>query len=115
MDDDYQRHIDAGEAFVLELDGSVVALLVLVGHADHLLIDNVAVDPLYQGRSLGRALLGWAEARARSQGLPELRLFTHARMERNVEFYRRIDFAITHRAMVDGFDRVFMRKALPDC
>ena len=115
MDHDYQCHIDAGEAFLFELDRSVVALLVVVEHADHLLIDNIAVDPLYQGRSLGRALLGWAEARARSQGLPALRLFTHARISSNIELYRRIGFAITHRAIVDGFDRIFMRKVLQDC
>ena len=111
MDDDYQRHVDAGEVFVLEVGGAIAGLTVLIGHSDHLLLDNVAVDPSHSGRGLGRRLIGFAEAEASRRGYSELRLFTHARMTRNIRLYERLGFRETHRATVDGYDRVFMSKA----
>jgi GNAT superfamily N-acetyltransferase len=112
MDDDYSHHITAGEVFVLAIDGVITALVVLIPRPDHLLLDNIAVEPSHAGQGLGRRLMRFAEAEALRRGRGELRLFTHARMVSNVDLYTRLGFVETHRATVDGFDRVFMSKAL---
>jgi GNAT superfamily N-acetyltransferase len=112
MDDDYTHHIAAGEVFVL-VDGPVIAALaVLIEAPDHLLLDNVAVDPDRHGGGLGRRMIGFAEQEARRRGHAELRLFTNAKMLRNVDLYERLGFVETHRATVGEHHRVFMTKAI---
>lgn len=112
MDDDYGAHITAGEVSVLTIDGVITAVLVLIPHPDHLLLDNIAVEPSSARRGLGRHLIRFAETEAMRRGRPELRLFTHQRMLDNIGLYARLGFVETHRASVQGFDRVFMSKAI---
>ena len=68
MEDDYAARIAAGEAWVLEAAGRVQALVVIERHADHLLLDNIAVDPRRQGHGDGRALLEFVDAEAGGRG-----------------------------------------------
>jgi ribosomal protein S18 acetylase RimI-like enzyme len=110
MDDDYAPHIAAGEVWVLADAAGIGALCVLIEAADHLLLDNVAVDPARQEQGLGRTMIAHAEAMARARGHAELRLFTNELMERNIDLYRRLGFAETHRATVGAHRRVFMTK-----
>jgi GNAT superfamily N-acetyltransferase len=112
MDDDYAHHIAAGEVFVLEAGGAIAALAVLIEAPDHLLLDNVAVDPDRHGGGLGRRMIDFAEQEARRRGHAELRLFTNERMVRNIALYERLGFVETHRAKVGGHPRVFMTKAV---
>ena len=85
-------------------------MLVLEEHADHLLLDNVAVEPARQGTGDGRVLLDFAEAEARRRGLPEIRLYTNELMERNIALYAARGYAETERRQEKGFSRVFMAK-----
>ena len=110
MDDDYEARVAAGEAWVLEEAGALLGVLVLVGHDDHLLLDNVAVEPARKGRGGGRALLDFAEAEALRRGLPEVRLYTNEKMERNIALYAARGYAETGRQEEAGFRRVFMAK-----
>ncbi|GAA0599420.1 GNAT family N-acetyltransferase [Craurococcus roseus] len=110
MDDNYEARVAAGEAWVLEETGEVRGVLVLVERADHLLLDNVAVEPARQGRGGGRMLLDFAEAEARRRGLPEIRLYTNEKMERNITLYAARGYAETMRQEGAGFRRVFMAK-----
>lgn len=110
MEDDYAARIAAGEAWVLEEAGALHGLLVLEAHPGHLLLDNIATDPARQGMGDGRLLLDFAEAEARRRGLPEVRLYTHALMARNIALYARRGYAETGRRQEQGFDRVFMAK-----
>lgn len=112
MDDDYAAHIADAEVWVLADEAGIAALSVLIAAPDHLLLDNVAVDPSRQGQGLGRAMIAHAEAVARARGFTELRLFTNALMESNIGLYRRLGFAETHRAVVGVYRRVFMTKRL---
>ena len=112
MLDDYAARVAAGEVRVLEAGGTVAGLLVLLDQPDHLLLDNVAVDPGYQGRGLGRVLLEAAEAEARRRGRPELRLYTHALMTENQSLYRRHGWEETHRGEEAGYHRIYFRKAV---
>jgi ribosomal protein S18 acetylase RimI-like enzyme len=112
MDDDYASRVDAEQVTVAGDGEPVAGLVVLVPHDDHLLVENVAVDPMRQHAGVGRALLGHAEARASELGLSELRLYTNAAMAENLRFYPAIGYAVYARRRDDGFERVFFRKRL---
>jgi ribosomal protein S18 acetylase RimI-like enzyme len=112
MDDDYPARVRAGSVFVADVDGVVAGILVLIAHADHLLVENVAVEPARQGQGIGRALMAYAERRAVELGLPELRLYTHVKMTENRALYARLGFREVGRRTEDGFERVFMSKRI---
>ncbi|CDQ43769.1 MULTISPECIES: GNAT family N-acetyltransferase [Mycolicibacterium] len=98
---------------VLTDDDAVAGVLVAIPATDHLLVDNVAVDPRHHGRGFGRRLLEYAEQQARRRGLPALRLYTNAAMTENLTLYPRLGYTEVDRRIDDGFDRVFFSKALP--
>lgn len=111
MDDDYDAKVRRGEVFVAD-DGGVAGLIVLVGRADHLLVENVAVDPDRQGAGVGRTLLAYAERHAAERGLCELRLYTNEAMTENLGFYPRLGYREVGRRVEDGFRRVYYSKRL---
>jgi ribosomal protein S18 acetylase RimI-like enzyme len=110
MDDDYDGLVAAGEVSVLEDESGLVAILVLRAEHDHLLVDNVAVDPAHQGQGHGRRLLAYAEDEARRLGLPELRLYTHVKMTENIALYESLGWIEYERRAEVGFARAFFRK-----
>jgi len=110
MLDDYPPHVRAHQAWVLERNGAVAGLIVLLAEDDHLLLDNVAVDPAHAGHGLGRELMEFAEAEARRRGYRELRLYTHQKMTENVAMYHHLGWEETGRGTEAGYARVFFRK-----
>ena len=111
MGDDYAARIAAGEAHVLEdARGAALGVVVIERHPDHLLLDNIAVEPAEAGKGYGGVLLDFVEAEVRRLGLPEIRLYTHALMAKNVAIYEKRGYVVTDRRMDRGFDRVFMAK-----
>jgi GNAT superfamily N-acetyltransferase len=111
MDDDYAARIAAGHVHLLEEEG-VAGLIVLVPEDGVLLVNNVAVAPDRHGQGLGRALMAFAEAQARTAGLGALRLYTNALMEPNIALYGRLGYEITERRRSGPRDVVFMTKWL---
>jgi ribosomal protein S18 acetylase RimI-like enzyme len=112
MGANYPALIAAGAVWVAEEDGEVAGVLVLHPQPPALLVENVAVRPAFQGRGLGRALMRFAEERARAAGLEETVLYTNERMTENLRFYPALGYAETGRGEQDGFARVFFRKSL---
>ena len=112
MLDDYAQRVAAGQAWVLERDGEIIGILVLIEQSDQFLLDNVAVRPDCHGGGHGRALVAFAEDEARRRGWREIRLYTHALMTENQAIYRRLGFVDTGRVTEKGYDRVYMTKAL---
>ena len=110
LGDDYAAIVASGRALVARRSGTVVGLLVLSLHPDHLLIENVAVAASERGTGLGTALLGIADERAREAGVAEVRLYTHEKMTENVAYYPRRGFVETGRRTENGFSRVFFAK-----
>jgi ribosomal protein S18 acetylase RimI-like enzyme len=111
MDDDYHERIRAARVFVADDDG-VVGLIVLVATPDHVLIENVAVDPGHQRAGIGRALLSLAEDYAGELGLARLRLYTNVAMVENIRLYTGLGYEEDSRHITDGFERVYMSKHL---
>lgn len=112
MNADYGEQVARGLVSVVEDGGALVGLLVVVEHRDHMLVENVAVDPRRQGEGIGAALLAHAEECARAAGLGEMRLYTHAKMTENRAMYARLGYRETDRRDEEGFDRVFLSKRL---
>jgi N-acetylglutamate synthase-like GNAT family acetyltransferase len=110
---DYAALVAAGQVHVAEQDGSVVGVLVLEAHPDHLLVENVAVAPSAQGHGVGSTLLDWAEREAADRGLADLRLYTHERMTENLAYYLRRGYTETHRTDDGGFHRIHFAKTVP--
>lgn len=112
MTTDYHDVVASGHGWVAEQTGRVVAILVLEPEADHLLLENLAVDPDQQGSGIGQELLRLAEQQARLLGLAEVRLYTNEAMTENLAYYSRRGYRETHRTIDDGFHRVFMSKPI---
>ncbi|MEI9427619.1 GNAT family N-acetyltransferase [Mesorhizobium sp. Cs1299R1N3] len=95
--EDYAPRIERGEVWLLESSNDPAGLIVLERHEDHAMIFSVAVSPAFQGKKLGMALLNHADEQARLWGLPEVRLYTNAKMERNIALYAAYGYRETGR------------------
>lgn len=112
---DYAAAIAVGRVVVIETGGTVVGYLVGWRDGDAYFLENVAIDPAFQGKGLGAQLMQHAMVEARRLGSSALTLFTNAVMTENLALYARLGFVETHRATEDGYDRVYMRLTLaPD-
>jgi ribosomal protein S18 acetylase RimI-like enzyme len=109
---DYPALVDAGEAWVGIEDEQVVGVLVFRPGDDAVILENVAVDPSFQRRGHGRALIAFVERQALDLGLAEVTLYTNEAMVENLRLYRRLGFVETGRRVEDGYRRVFFRKSL---
>jgi ribosomal protein S18 acetylase RimI-like enzyme len=114
MLDDYAALIADGAVSVIDEVGGVCAIIVLLPQSDHLLLDNIAVQPGSQGMGFGRRLIAFAESEARRLGFAEIRLYTHQTMIENIALYTRLGFVETGRGRENGYDRVFMTKRLAE-
>ncbi len=110
---DFAAQIDQGLVFVaLEPGEPLLGYVVCYARGDHLHLENVAVRPQAQGRGVGRALIAFAEGKARSEGLTAVELYTNAKMSENLALYPALGYHEMGRRHEEGFDRVFFRKEL---
>jgi ribosomal protein S18 acetylase RimI-like enzyme len=112
MQDDYAALIRQGQVHILDSDGQVSGVLVLIPERDAMLLDNIAVLLRAQGQGFGRMLLVFAERAAREAGFRAIRLYTNEAMTENIALYSRIGYTETHRGEEKGLRRVYMRKPL---
>lgn len=110
MEADHAADVAAGRVHVT--GDPVVGVLVLVPHEDHLFLDSVAVHPDAAGQGVGRRLLAFVDERARSLGLPEIRLYTNALMWENQRLYPRYGYEMVERRVDGPYDRYHYRKRL---
>ena len=112
MLEDYTKVIAEGSVHVAVQAGRVVGAIVLTETAEGFYLDNVAVRPSVKGAGVGRALLQLAEQQAKQRGYASIYLATHELMVENRELYKRIGYIEYDHRVVNGFPRVFSRKAL---
>lgn len=113
---DYAPRIAAGEVWLLRTPTGLAGLLVMELHEDHGMIYSVAVAPGFQGQGHGISLLRHAEALTHAAGHSEIRLYTNARMERNIALYQSFGYRETGRRpnpYRPGWFIVDMTKPLP--
>ena len=94
MTADYSAAVRDHLIDLLRVDGADAALIEMAPTEDHLLIVNVAVAPVHQGRGYGRTMMAHAEDVARSLGLGEVRLYTNALFTENVQLYSRLGYRV---------------------
>ncbi len=113
MTADYGRAVREHHIDLHEIDGHLIALIEMMRHSDHLLIENIAVRPDHHGHGIGGKLLDHAETTARELGHPELRLYTNAAFASNIAFYARRGFTEYRRnPIAAGGEIVHMRKSV---
>ncbi len=112
MQDDYAALISAETIHVLEIDGGVEGVVVLIPERDAMLLDNVAVAPARQGLGLGRFMIAFAERNAIDVGYRSVRLYTNEAMTENIALYLRLGYVETHRKEEHGLRRVYLAKQL---
>jgi ribosomal protein S18 acetylase RimI-like enzyme len=109
---DYGALIARGVVHVVGEPSAIRGVVICFPAMDHYFLENIAVDPAYQGTGLGRALMEFVEQQARAGGFGEIRLYTHERMTENIPYYERLGYVEVERRVEDGYHRVFFRKAL---
>jgi ribosomal-protein-alanine N-acetyltransferase len=89
---------DAETAVIVARDGRRLAGFAIMQFADvHAHLNLLAVAPAYRGRGLGRKLVDWLEACARTAGVFDVRLELRANNDRARAFYERLGFTETGR------------------
>jgi len=112
MLEDYSEVIKQSQVHVAIAGGRVVGAIVLQRTAEGFYVDNVAVRSSTKGTGVGRQLLELAEAEARRHGYDSIHLATHELMVENRALYVRIGYVEYDHRVVNGYPRVFFRKAL---
>ena len=108
---DYDADLAARRAVVIGADAKLRGYMVAWSEGDAYFIENIGIEPQYQGRGLGRRLIEHAVSEARRAGLDALSLYTNESMTENLAMYAHIGFVETHRLSEHGFRRVYMRWA----
>jgi GNAT superfamily N-acetyltransferase len=109
---DYAETIERHEVHVAFCGDEVVGVVVLARTAEGFCLDNVAVHPSSQGKGIGRLLLKLAESEAARQGFDSIYLYTNELMTENRTLYGSMGYVEYDHRIVDGYPRVFLRKAL---
>lgn len=113
MTADYDAAVRDHQIDLLFLDGELAGLVEVIDQEDQLLVENVAVEPAFQGRGLGSHLMAHAEDIARTQGYRRIWLYTNQCFVENIRLYGRLGYAIEREEAVGaGAVRVDMAKAL---
>ena len=110
MTADYDEAVRKHRIDLLHLEGALAALIETIAEADHLLVENVAVSPAFQGRGLGRKLMAHAEQLAAAAGYREVRLYTNKLFAENIAFYRSLNYRIDAETAFKGGFLVHMSR-----
>lgn len=108
----YEAAIRDHRIDLLYREGDLAALIETIAETDHLLIENVAVSPAFQGQGLGRTLLAHAELLAAASGYAEVRLYTNKLFAANITLYQRLGYRIDREESLNGGTAVHMSKRL---
>lgn len=109
---DYDAAVRDHLVDLLHVDGTLAALIETIPEADHLLIENVAVAPAFQGAGYGRRMMDHAERLAVTLGYAEVRLYTNQMFAKNVDLYLALGYRIDREERSVLGMTVFMTRSL---
>ncbi|MGP0058011.1 MAG: GNAT family N-acetyltransferase [Beijerinckiaceae bacterium] len=109
---DYTEAVREHFIDLLYVGEKLAALIETVPKSDHLLIENVAVSPAFQGCGYGRALMAHAERLATSLGYLGTRLYTNKLFAANVQFYHTLGYRVDREEAFKGGLLVHMSKTI---
>lgn len=108
MKANYADEIKHHPCWVVDSGGLIVGGLIMTFDENIASIANIAINPSYQGKGIGGALIKFADSTAKSTGFTELHLKTHELLTENIALYEHLGWVETAR---EG-DNVLMKKAL---
>ena len=103
--DSLREKARAERAFAVFDGGKPIACMFCEPRADCLYVGKLAIAPQFQGKGLGRQLIGHAEALARELGYRELELQTRVELSGNHRFFSSLGFVQTGEDAHAGYDR----------
>ena len=112
MTANYEEAVRKHRFDLAHIDGTLAALIETIREADHLLVENVAVSPSFQGRGLGRKLMAHAETLAAAMGFGEIRLYTNQRFVENIALYRKLGYRVDREEVLPVGTVTHMSKTL---
>ena len=110
---DYSAHLTNDMVLVAEDIGpqSVVGYAIITIKDGHYWLETIAVDPPASGRGIGSQLIAFVEGYIATRA-SDYQLYTNVKMTENINWYQRIGFKEVKRQIVDGYERVYFKKAL---
>lgn len=112
MLDDYHALIEGKLVYVACQQSEIVGVLVLLETDEGFCIETIAVRPAAQGFGIGSALLAYAEKLAKQSGYVSIYLSTHRLMTESQSVYAHLGYVEFDQRIVNGYDRIFVRKPL---
>jgi N-acetylglutamate synthase-like GNAT family acetyltransferase len=112
MLDDYHSLVTQQAVYVACKDQEIVGAVVLLETEEGFCIETIAVHPNAQGLGVGGQLLACAEHMARQFGYKSLYLSTHRLMHESQAVYAHLGYVEFDQRVVNGYDRIFMRKSI---
>ena len=109
---DFAASIENHHLYIIEDNSVICGFVVFYACVNYIHLENVALDPRFQGRGLGMQMIKFVEQRARAEGYDRVELYTNAKMTENLGLYPRLGYLQFDRRLEDGFDRVYFRKTL---
>jgi tRNA threonylcarbamoyladenosine biosynthesis protein TsaE len=98
--------LEKGGGAIAAVDGVVVGCLRWQVEADgNLRVRRVAVEPDFQRRGLGSALMAWAEDHARRQGRDAVSVGVRIALPGNLAFYGKLGYEVVGEHRHEGYDR----------
>ena len=112
---DHHGWIRNGHVWVLGDPGAVFGSIMLLPDEEVLMVYSIAIDPDRQGKGHGRALMDFAENKARELGLSRMMLYTNEFMSDNIALYEKLGYEQYGRQQHENHPDswiVFMRKEI---
>lgn len=100
--------ISTGNVWVAEAGSKIAGGVFLSLFDEYAQLVNIAVDPQFSGKGIGKRLIAHLEAVCRSENLTEIRLSTHVKMASNISLYQHLGWVETSRTT----NKVLMTKRL---
>lgn len=112
MLDDYHSLTTQNAVYIACKGQEIVGVVVLLETDEGFCIETIAVRPGAQGLGVGGKLLTYAEHVARRSGYKSVYLSTHRLMHESQAVYAHLGYAQFDERIVNGYDRIFLRKPL---
>jgi ribosomal protein S18 acetylase RimI-like enzyme len=104
--DDVWQDLARNHGLLYRLDGRPVAGLRFERRPDHLYVHRVAVDPAFQRRGIGRALMQWVHEYCRRAGIAEVRVGVRSQLPGNCLFYEALGYEVVGEHSHPGYTSV---------
>ena len=98
--------------FVCEKDNKIIAFAILVIKDGNILLENLAVEPLFQKKNVGTTFISFIENYLISEKFNFYQLYTNEKMIENILWYQKIGFKKIKEVTEKGLNRVYFQKKL---